>query len=144
MDRKLFDAVCDRMSKGDSLRIACESVGVKKSTFLDNAGKDPELSDQYARAREALVDYTADEWLQIVDEEPEYISETISGKNGSTTTKLRIDPASVADKKLRADARQWYLSKLAPKMFGESSKLEIAASLAVNAKVSSFEDRKDD
>lgn len=62
---------------------------------------------QYARARDIGLDAIADEIIEIVDEEP------------GTTDMGATDSGRVADKRLRFDARRWYLSKLAPKKYGD-------------------------
>lgn len=124
MKRELFDAICADMETGLSLRKSCLKNGANHCTFIEYSRTSEELTNQYARARECLIDAVADEWLDIVDEEPDYVTETTNSGSESITSKMRIDPASVANKKLRADARQWYLSKLAPKKFGDSSRIE--------------------
>jgi hypothetical protein len=124
MTNDVFDAICKDMETPLSLRKACLKNGTHHNLFLAKAKESEELQNQYERARLFMIDAVADEWLSIIDEEPEYITETSSGREETTVSKMRIDPASVANKKVRADARQWYLSKLAPKKFGDSSRIE--------------------
>ncbi len=71
------------------------------------------FADRYARARDLGLDVVADEVMAIVD------APVGSTDNGAT------DSGAVADKRLRFDARRWYLSKLAPKRYGERLTQEI-------------------
>ena len=56
----------------------------------------------------------ADEVLEIAD------APVGSTDNGGT------DSGAVADKRVRFDARRWYLSKLAPKRYGDKLSTEIS------------------
>lgn len=99
-----FDDDCvaellSRIADGDSLRtIAKDARMPAPSTFMDWVRKDPELAERYARAREIGMDAIGEEILEIVD---------------SST------PETAVRDRLRYDARRWYLSKLAPKKYGE-------------------------
>ena len=82
------------------------------STVKDWIIQDREgFSPKYTRAREAQLDLMAEEVLEIADEPPE-------------RTEHGVDSGSIANKRIRFDARRWYLSKLAPKRYGD--RLEIA------------------
>lgn len=72
------------------------------------------FADRYARARDLGLDVVADEVMAIVD------APVGSTENGAT------DSGAVADKRLRFDARRWYLSKLAPKRYGDKVSQEIS------------------
>lgn len=122
---KIFETVCLDMEAGISLRQAAIKNGIVASTILMWIKDQPELQKLYARARTSMIDAVADQWLTIVDEAPEYVTESRCDDGETTTSRLRIDPASVANKKLRSDARQWLLSKLAPHKYGDSTRLEV-------------------
>ena len=96
-----------------SLRQSCQSVGIATSTFVLWCSQDPDLSEQYAKAREALIDGIADDILTIADEDP-----------GIVITSGATDSGAVAHQRLRVDTRKWLLSKLAPKRYGD--RVEIA------------------
>jgi hypothetical protein len=114
---KIFEAVCLDMETGISLRQASLKNGVDFTTVHSWTKESEATLKRYARARAGMIDAVADQWLTIVDEKPPVIVDE-SGKT-------RIDSAGVADKKLRSDARQWYLSKLAPHRYGDSTRLEV-------------------
>lgn len=67
---------------------------------------------QYARAREIGLENMADEIIDIADAEP-----------GALVTGA-TDSGDVANKRLRVDSRRWYLSKMAPKKYGDKQTVE--------------------
>lgn len=77
---------------------------------------------QYARARDAGLDTLADEVFEIADDGTnDYVEkETKKGKE------IVFDGEHVQRSRLRFDARRWYLSKLAPKKYGERVATEIS------------------
>ena len=109
----LTDAVLQNMRDGNSLRKSCLLAGVKIGTFLDWVAKDAQLAEQYARAREILLEYHAEEILEIADEA---VGSTESGAT---------DSGAVQKQKLQIDSRKWILSKLAPKKYGDKITQEL-------------------
>lgn len=96
-----------------SLRKACAEHGVPKSTFLGWVAEDPDLADQYARAREAGLDAMAEEIIDISDD---------SGLDAivdQVTKKVTVDGEAIARARLRTDNRRWLLSKCLPKKYGD-------------------------
>ena len=75
--------------------------------------KDAQLAEQYARAREILLEYHAEEILEIADEA---VGSTESGAT---------DSGAVQKQKLQIDSRKWILSKLAPKKYGDKITQEL-------------------
>jgi hypothetical protein len=95
------------MHEGLSLRKSCEAVGVKHSTFLLWVSQDKELADHYARARDALLDYQA--------EELEEIGEKAAAAESAV---------AVAGLRLLSDNRKWLLSKLGAKKYGDKVQVD--------------------
>jgi len=95
------------MYEGMSLRKACEAVGVKHSTFLLWVSQDKELADHYARARDALLDYQAEELEDI----------------GERASKAE-SAVAVAGLRLLSDNRKWLLSKLGAKKYGDKVQVD--------------------
>lgn len=113
LDTDKAQAVLEEMRKGQSMRASCVVVGVPNSTFLAWVALSPELAEQYARARDSMIDAIADETMNIADEFPLTHPETGA-----------IDSGAVAHQRLRVDTRRWLLSKLAPKRYGD--RVEVA------------------
>lgn len=94
------------MVEGLSLRKACIKENISPATFLIWVDEE-NLSKQYADARDALLEYWADQVLDIADEQ------VGSMDHGGT------DNGAVQRNRLRVDSRKWILSKLAPKKYGD-------------------------
>jgi transposase-like protein len=101
------EAILALMREGESLRKACEATGVSKGSFLRWVDDVEGLADQYARAREEMLDAQAEE-LELIGDQ---------AANAETAVQ-------VAGLRLKADNRKWLLSKLAPKRYGD--KLELS------------------
>jgi hypothetical protein len=95
---ELGTAICERLASGESLRAICKPADMPgESTVRGWVVEDREgFSAQYTRSRDLGLDCVADEVIEIADE---------------------ADDA--AKGRLRFDARRWYLSKLAPKRYGD-------------------------
>jgi hypothetical protein len=95
---ELFDAICERIADGDSLRSIClEPDMPSKASVMRWLAADTALSDQYARAREMQADALFDECLTIADD-------TSREPN---------------DRRMSFDARKWMAGKLRPKVYGD-------------------------
>ena len=114
--------ICDRLAKGESLRAICESPympeesAVRQWAIKDSHG----FTAQYTQARDLGLDVMADMTISIADEDPGTLD------NGAT------DTGRVAANRLRFDARRWYLSKLAPKRYGDRLNVEHSGSIAIS------------
>ena len=97
--QELFDAICDRIANGESLRSICKDADMPNAGSVcrwmaqDESGL---LGEQYARARQAQAEVIADEVVDIADSEE--------------------DPAKA---RVRIDARKWYAGKMKPKVYGD-------------------------
>lgn len=101
---------------GQSLRGACEITGVAVTTFLGWVDGDKELAEHYARARERLLDFHAEQILEIADT-PQIGVKTKSNEKGEIVE--RVEGDMIEHRRLQVEARKWLLSKLAPKKYGD-------------------------
>lgn len=110
----LAGRICERLAEGESLRSICRDGAMPSaSTVRLWVLKHGEFSEQYARARDLGLDAMADEVLDIAD-----------------------NPGNdVQAARLRFDARRWYLSKLAPKRYGDKRELEHISKSKESARV---------
>ncbi len=100
---EIADEICAKLKEGRSLISICQAAHMPaESTVRQWAVDDYEgFAAKYARARDVGLDHVADDVLAIADSD--------------------LDPN---DKRIRFDARRWYLSKIAPKRYGD--KLDVS------------------
>lgn len=119
MDRdnaQLAQDVIAGLLEGKSCRTSCKDVGVPLASFFRWVANDESLADQYARAREMLIEHMAEDLLQISDEAV------------ATTAAGATDSGAVAKQRLQVDTRKWLLSKLAPKKYGDKVEHDLKSS----------------
>jgi hypothetical protein len=102
--REISDIICARMSEGESLRAICRDANMpSEGTVRGWAVRDVDgFGERYRAARQMLLEYWADQILDIADDE-------------------EADPRS---RQIRTGVRQWLMSKLAPRRYGD--KVQIA------------------
>lgn len=108
----ICQTVLQGMRDGMSAFKACQAAGVPQSTFNRWVDADAKLAEDYAHAREDLIERMANDVLELADSE---VPETGDGKR---------DWQAIQQRKLQVDSRKWLLSKLAPKKYGD--RLELA------------------
>lgn len=116
------DQICGRMAEGETLRQVCRDAAMPaRSTVYRWLSRNPVFADQYARAREALVESWADEIIEIADDgTTDYITKV--GRNGAEYE--AVDQEHIQRSRLRVDARRWLLSKLNPGQYGDHMEVE--------------------
>ena len=102
--REISDTIGARTAEGESLRAICRTPGMpSEGTARGWAVRNHDhFGERYRAARLLLVEYWADQILDIADE-PD------------------LDPR---DRQIRVHTRQWLMSKLSPRRFG--NKLELS------------------
>lgn len=104
--KDLCDAVIEGMAEDHlSCFKACVQAGVPNSTFMLWVSEDAQLAERYMRARETLIEYIAEETMEICD--------------ASAETAVEVNK-----QRLQVDTRKWLLAKLAPQRYGD--KLHLA------------------
>ncbi|MDE9483238.1 ubiquitin carboxyl-hydrolase [Xenorhabdus bovienii] len=104
---EVADDICGLLAEGESLRSICKRPGMpNKATVFRWLAENQEFRDQYAHAREVQAETLIEETLEIADD-------------------CIADPAEVAKAKLRVDTRKWFITKVAPKKYGELVQQEI-------------------
>jgi hypothetical protein len=114
--QELFDAICERIADGESLRDICKGDDMpSRVSFFRWLAKSPELSNQYARAREAQADAIFDEILSIADDARNDWME----RNGDGDAGWSANGEHIQRSRVRIDARKWMAGKLRPKVYGD-------------------------
>lgn len=102
-----------------STRAALVVHGVSVRAFYGSLDSDTLMSARYRRARDASMDAIADEAVSIADDES-------------------IPPDS---RRIRVDTRKWFLSKLAPKRYGDRLELSGDAANPIAITISPGDDK---
>jgi hypothetical protein len=114
--QEVFDAICEQIAEGKSLRSVCAQDGMPGTTSVMRWLKEDEggaLRAQYAQARESQADALFDEILEIADD----------GRNDWTKANdgggHEANGENIQRSRLRIDARKWMAGKLRPKVYGD-------------------------
>jgi hypothetical protein len=119
-DQAIFDAICNRIADGESLRSVCRDETMpSKANFFRWVAANKEAADQYARAMEVRSDVLFDELLDIAD--TPQMGEIVTHKGDGTLETRQED--MLGHRRLQVDARKWALAKMQPKKYGD--KLEL-------------------
>jgi hypothetical protein len=114
---ELAQRICERIAEGESLRSICREDDmpaeptVRSWAINDLNG----FSAQYTKARDIALDLMADDLIEIADT-PQPGVKTKTNEKGETET---TEGDMIEHRRLRVDVRKWYLSKLAPKRYGD-------------------------
>ena len=113
-----LDEICDRVSKGESLRKVLKDKHLPdKNTFYRWVDNSAEMLEQYARAREERNDFLFEEILEIADE-------TTNDFETNDLGQERVNNEAIQRSRLRIDSRKWMLGKLDSKKYGDKLQQE--------------------
>lgn len=118
---EVVDAICDRMVNGQGLLKICADEGMPgRVTVYRWLASNPEFRKRFAEAREALMDFYAEQILNIAfDESGDVILD--QGKDGKTSAVA--NHAKVQRDRLKVDSLKWTASRLFPKRYGDKMEL---------------------
>lgn len=123
-DPTIFDAVCEHIASGKSLREIARIDGMPATTTIIRWLAAPEndaMRAQYARAREAQADAIFDEILEIADDGT---NDWVTRQRSDGSTYEAFEAEHVQRSRLRIDARKWMAAKLRPKVYGDKLELD--------------------
>jgi hypothetical protein len=106
---EIGNLICELMAEGKGLRQVCEAEHMpSRNTVMRWVEANDVFRGQYARAREAMYDWIAEEAIRIADDSSgDYF---IEDRNGQSV--VVPDHARVQRSRLQVDTRRWLLSKL--------------------------------
>jgi hypothetical protein len=113
---------CERIADGETVRqiAASEHMPTAGSIYLALAS-DAQLSEQYARAREAQLARWEDELLEISDDGT---NDWVERENKDGSKYQAFNGEHVQRARLRVDSRKWLMSKRLPKKYGDRVALD--------------------
>lgn len=119
---ELASEICARISAGQSLRHVCRDESMPcTSTVLKWARENEEFSQQYAKARDALLEHWAEEITEIADDGSNDWMNNADPENPG----YKLNGEHINRSRLRVDTRKWLLSKLAAKKYGDRISAEL-------------------
>ena len=117
----LADLICEQLIEGSSLRTICRDRAMpnRKTVFRWLAGN-AVFRLQYAQARELQADTLFEDTLAIADDASNDWTLEKEDEDG-----FRYNGDHVQRARLRIETRKWIASKLAPKKYGDVSKIAL-------------------
>jgi hypothetical protein len=118
---EVVEAICDQMVNGKGLLKICADDDMPgRTTIYRWLATNPEFRKRFAEAREALMDFYAEQILSIAfDESGDVILD--QGKDGKTSAVA--NHAKVQRDRLKVDSLKWTASRLFPKRYGDKMEL---------------------
>lgn len=111
-----FEQICQRVETSSvGLSHICKDYETTRQTLMDYIRGNAERIDRYARAKEAQMDYLAEEIIDISDDGSNDLMTIVKGDMEYESENKEVTNRS----KLRVDTRKWVMSKLAPKKYGD-------------------------
>ncbi|MDP9413761.1 MAG: hypothetical protein M3Q08_06650 [Pseudomonadota bacterium] len=119
--QELADRICEQLMEGNSLRTICRDKAMpnRKTVFRWLAGNEV-FRVQYAQARELQADTLFEDTLDIADDASNDWTLEKEDEDG-----FRYNGDHVQRARLRIETRKWIASKLAPKKYGDASKVAL-------------------
>jgi len=110
--------VCRSMKDGLNELAACRMHGIDMASIRDFTEQNAEFRQMYEGAREALIDHWRIELIDIAD------NEHVGTIRKDKILGSEIETRDMTDhRRLRIQTRQWLLSKLRPKQYGDKMAL---------------------
>lgn len=117
---ELAELICERLILGESMKSICTDDEMPaEGTVYRWLAKREDFREKYRVAREAQAERMLDEILEIADNSADDTLITDFGP--------RPDMEWIARSKLRVNARQWAMAKLAPKKYGDSKAVDLTS-----------------
>lgn len=127
-----IDEILDRITEGESVRKILNKDRVdlpSNRLFIEWLEEDEQLSKQYARACEMRQELIFDEILDIADDNSGDLShvELKYDANKKPVVKVVANSEFAARSKVKIDARQWVLSRMNPKKYGNKADVDLTS-----------------
>ena len=126
---ELAAEICRRLSEGESLNKICEEDGKpSRGTVMAWVRDDVNgFAAKYARARELQAHFLAQEIIDIANTPEPGVTVTVKADGGMEEKRGDM----IDHRKLKIDARKWYLSKVLPKVYGDKQQIEHSGTVSI-------------
>lgn len=120
---EIAEEICRKLAEGMSLNQICKAENFPAESTVRSWALDDYkgFSAKYTRARDLGLDALADEVMAIADDGS---ADMVTRYTEKGSEYQAVDQEHIARSRLRFDARRWYLSKLAPKKYGDRTAVE--------------------
>lgn len=119
---EMGEYIVARIAQGLNLSTLCQDPDMPSFSLVCYwLSKVPEFKAMYNEARRDAVEVIAEQMFSIADDSSNDFVETMNAR-GETVRKF--DAEAVARSKLRVETRKWYLSKIAPRVYGDRTFVE--------------------
>ncbi len=134
-DPAIGEAICERLSSGESLGEILESTPEypRRSTVNKWEHNSPEFAEMYARARERCGDAYFDKISKVYSREPRFINNEGSAEHQAVGT--RYDTGDIQWMRLQCDMLRWQAAKLGPKRYADTKAVAVEATDAEGKQV---------
>jgi len=113
--------ICERMVRGEGLLKICSDPGMPaRQTVYRWLEANEGFRDRYVRAREALMDFYAEQILVIAFDES---GDIVVDQAPDGRSKTVANHAKVQRDRLKVDSLKWIASRLFPKRYGDKMEL---------------------
>lgn len=120
----LAERILASLEEGKSLRAICAKAGMPaRGTVHRWLNEIPDFRDRYARSRDIGLDVMADDLLRIANTPKLGKTKKTSGESVEVT-----EGDMISHRRLVVDTMKWYLSKMAPRRYGD--RLELSGAIA--------------
>ena len=129
---ELAEEICARLSAGESLKSICRDPGMPPFSTVQGWARTNHcgFTALYDCARVLQAQTFADELIDIADDGS---NDWVRRENERGRVNYVVDKEHIARSRLRFEARQWVISKILPKTFGD--KLQLKHNSAVTSPV---------
>ena len=126
---ELAEEICARLSAGKSLKSICRDPGMPPFSTVQGWARTNHcgFTALYNCARELQAQTFADELIDIADDGT---NDWVRRENQRGRVSYVVDKEHIARSRLRFEARQWVISKILPKTFGDKLQLKHRSAVA--------------
>ena len=126
---ELAEEICARLAAGESLKAICRDPDMPPFSTVQGWARDDHhgFAAMYDRARELQAQTFADELIDIADDGS---NDWVRRENERGRISVVVDKEHIARSRLRFEARQWVISKVLPKTYGDKLQLKHSGAVA--------------